>query len=119
MHTNKKFNILSYMSARSIIYFFSLVLAGCSITKNYNPDKKFSAEQLQQDYTLMRTILEKKHPSLYWYTLKDSMDMYFDKGYESIKDSMTELQFGWKVLSPVINKIHCGHTSVSMSKGWD
>lgn len=92
---------------------------GCSVSKNYKADKKYPKEILQEDYTLLRNILEKKHPSLYWYTSKDSMDYYFDKGYQSISDSMTELQFGWKVLAPLTNKIHCGHTSFSMSKGWD
>ncbi|MEP6615667.1 MAG: S41 family peptidase [Ginsengibacter sp.] len=94
-------------------------LISCSITRNYNPNKEFSKHELQQDYTLLRNILEKKHPSLYWYTPKDSMDHYFDQGYQSIADSMTELQFGWKVLAPLTNKIHCGHTSFSMSKGWN
>ena len=88
----------------------------CSVSKNYSPDKKYSSTQLKQDYSLLRNILEKKHPSLYWYTSKDSMDHFFDKGYKSITDSMTELQFGWNVLAPLINKIHCGHTSFSMSK---
>ena len=95
------------------------VLSSCSITRNYNPDKKYPKQELQDDYTLLRNILEKKHPSLYWYTPKDSMDHYFDEGYKSIADSMTELQFGWKVLAPLTNKIHCGHTSFSMSKGWN
>jgi len=94
-------------------------LVSCSVTKNYSPDKKYPREELQQDYTLLRNILEKKHPSLYWYTAKDSMDFYFDEGYKSIADSMTELQFGWRVLAPLTNKIHCGHTSFSMSKGWN
>jgi len=95
-----------------------LGITGCSLSKNYSPDKKFPKKQLQGDYTLLRNILEKKHPSLYWYTPKDSMDYYFDDGYKNITDSMTELQFGWKILAPLINKIHCGHTSFSMSKGW-
>ena len=73
---------------------------------------------MQKDYVLLKNILEKKHPSLYWYTTKDSMDIYFDKYYEAISDSMTELQFAWKVLAPLIDKIHCGHTSVSMSKAY-
>jgi hypothetical protein len=93
--------------------------ANCSITKNYNADKKYTKEKLQEDYTLLRNILEKKHPSLYWYTPKDSMNKFFDEGYQNIKDSMTELQFGWKVLAPITNKIHCGHTSFSMSKSWN
>ena len=96
-----------------------LLLTGCFTTKNFDPSKKFSKEQLQQDYTLLRNILEKKHPALYWYTSKDSMNYYFDSIYHVISDSMTELQFGWKVLAPLTNKIHCGHTSFSMSKGWN
>ena len=67
----------------------------------------------------MRNILEKKHPSLYWYTPKDSMDMYFDTYFNNIKDSMTEQQFGWKVVAPLTDKIHCGHTSFSRSKAYN
>ncbi|MGN6800655.1 MAG: hypothetical protein ACTHJN_02050, partial [Ginsengibacter sp.] len=74
---------------------------------------------MQQDYTLLRHILEQKHPSLYWYTSKDSMDRYFDAGYNAITDSMTELQFGWKIIAPLTHFIHCGHTSFNMSKGWN
>ena len=91
---------------------------GCSVSKNYSPAQKFPKEQLQEDFSLLRNILEKKHPSLYWYTPKDSMDNYFDQGFKSIEDSMTELRFGWKIIAPLTNKIHCGHTSFSMSKRW-
>jgi len=105
---------------RRLLFFFSFPLFfSCSVSKNYNPDKKYSKEQLQQDYTLLRNILEKKHPALYWYTPKDSMDYYFDAGYKAISDSMTELQFGWRILAPLTSRIHCGHTSFSMSKGWN
>src|SRR5580698_5612718 len=102
-----------FLQAVITLVFFT----GCSVSKNYNPDKKYAPQQLKQDYSLLRHILEQKHPSLYWYTSIDSMDHFFDLGYESITDSMTELQFGWNVLAPVINKIRCGHTSFSMSKG--
>ena len=95
-----------------------IALTSCSVS-NYSADKKYPKEKLQEDYTLLRNILEKKHPSLYWYTSKDSMDYYFDEGYKNIADSMTELQFGWKILAPLTNKIHCGHTSFSMSKQWN
>lgn len=97
----------------------SICLASCSVSKNYSADTKYPKEKLQEDYTLLRNILEAKHPSLYWYTSKDSMDYYFNEGYKKIADSMTELQFGWKILAPLTNKIHCGHTSFTMSKGWN
>ena len=96
------------------------ILFSCSSSlKNYSPTKKYSRQELESDYTLLRNILEKKHPSLYWYTSKDSMDIYFDWYYHNIEDSMTEQQFGWKVLAPLTNKIRCGHTSFGMSKAYN
>jgi Peptidase family S41 len=103
-------------------YILLLCLPVCSCVstqKNYTPYKKYPKAQLQQDYTLLRNILEKKHPSLYWYTSKDSMDHYFSTYYNAIEDSMTEQQFGWKILAPLTDKIHCGHTSFGMSKAYN
>lgn len=104
---------------RHYLLLFLPFLFSCSVSRNYNPNKKYSKQELQQDYTLLRSILEKKHPSLYWYTSKDSMDFYFDAGYNAIRDSMTELQFGWQIIAPLTSVIHCGHTSFNMSKGWN
>jgi len=87
------------------------LLSGCSSSrKAFSPDKKFSPEQLKEDYSLFRKILEDVHPSLYWYTSKDSVDYYFDEGYRRIRDSMTEPGFR-SLLSYVLAKINCGHTS--------
>lgn len=108
--------------ANRIIFFLicTTLISSCAVNKNnYNPAKKFSRHELQQDYILLENILEKKHPSLYWYTPKDSMDQYFKKYYTAIEDSMTELQFNWKILSPLIAKVHCGHTSTGMSKAYN
>ena len=98
---------------------FALLLTSCSASRNYSPYKKYPKEELQEDFSILRKILETKHPSLYWYTSKDSMDYYFDKYYSSITDSMTEQQFGWRVLAPLTDKIHCGHTSFGMSKRYN
>ena len=87
------------------------LLAGCSSSrKSFSPAKKFSAEQLKEDYALFRKILEDVHPSLYWYAPKDSVDYYFDEGYKKIRDSMTEPGFR-SLLSYVLAKINCGHTT--------
>jgi hypothetical protein len=45
------------------------------------------------------------------------MDYYFNEGYSALTDSMTEPAFR-KVLSQVIAKVRCGHTSISASKGY-
>src|SRR6188768_2003843 len=93
-----------------------ILLSSCTVSKNsYNPNKKFSPEQLQKDYELFRNILEESHPSLYWYTPKDSVDYYFEAGAERLKDSLTEIKFR-NVLSYVVSQIRCGHTSVRASK---
>jgi hypothetical protein len=88
-----------------------------SSRKTYNPQKKYPPAVIQADYTLFRRILESSHPSIYWYTPKDSMDYYFDQGYKSLADSMTEIQFRDQ-LSYVIAKIDCGHTSMKGSKAF-
>ncbi len=109
------------MINRHAISFLLLLfmLSGCAVSnKKYNPDKKFPKELLQSDFVLMRNILEKKHPALYWYTSKDSMDACFNRAFNNITDSMTELQFAWNIIAPVTHQIRCGHTSVGMSKGW-
>lgn len=92
------------------------LLSSCAVSKNnYNPNKKFSPEQLQQDYELFRNILEESHPSLYWYTPKDSVDYYFEVGASRLKDSLPEYKFR-NVLSYVLAQLRCGHTSVRASK---
>ena len=109
--------LLKFMSVnRFFIIICCLFLSiSCSIN-NYSPTKKFSKERLQNDFSLLKKVLEEKHPSLYWYTSKDSIDLYFNRYLNEIKDSMTEQAFAWKIISPLLNKIKCGHTSVSMSK---
>ena len=93
-----------------------MVLVSCSVSRHsFNPDNKYGKELLQKDYTVFRDVLEENHPSLYWYTSKDSMDHYFNSGYESISDSMTETQFR-TLLSWVVSKISCGHTTVRPSR---
>ncbi len=101
-----------------LLSLISLLLFSCAGTKNYSPSKKYPQQSLKKDYDLLKEILEKKHPSLYWYTPKDSMDFYFAKYYAAIKDSMTEQQFTWHILAPLVDKINCGHTSVGSSKAY-
>ncbi|MBU3713543.1 MAG: hypothetical protein FGM46_01185, partial [Ferruginibacter sp.] len=104
------------------IFFFSVVctsglLCSCTIyTTRYNPEKKYSKNDLESDFILMRKVLEEKHPSLYMYTTKDSMDYFFDHYYKMIEDKMTERTFTSRILAPLISKIRCGHTNVGMSR---
>lgn len=97
---------------------FVVIITGCGVSKSsFTPGKKYSPGQLQRDYSIYQDVLEETHPSLYWYTAKDSLDYYFTWGRQQLKDSMTETEFR-KVLSYVTSKINCGHTSVRASKAF-
>ena len=102
-----------------------LTLAGCSnrllpgkdpSSKIFEPLHKYSSAALQKDFDLMRSMLEKFHPSIYWYTSKDSMDRIFDAYRSAIRDSMTQQQYGFRIIAPVLTSLRCGHTSFSYSK---
>ena len=102
------------------IFFISIViLTSCvsSRISNYHYNQKTAAPQLREDLILLQTVLEANHPSLYWYTTKDSIDNAFKAAIGSITDSLTEIEFRNKVAS-VISKIHCGHTAVRFSKDY-
>lgn len=97
-----------------------LVLFTCSCVSNrkaFDPGKKYSVKQLQHDYSIFRNILQASHPSVNWYTSVDSMNQYFNWGYAQITDSMNERQFR-SMLSYVISKIRCGHTSTRYSRDY-
>ena len=91
------------------------MLCSCAASKPFSPSKKFSPKELEDDYNIFRASLQEAHPSLYWYTPKDSMDYYFEAGRSKLKDSLTESGFRY-VLAYVLSKIRCGHTSVRASE---
>ena len=103
-------------SSLLILSAFFLFACGAS-QKGFRADRKYAPEELRKDYMVFRHLLESWHPSLYWYTSRDSMSAYFDEGYAAIRDSMTEPQFR-TILSYVIAKVDCGHTSVRASKAY-
>jgi hypothetical protein len=93
------------------------MIIGCSASSHSTrPTRKYAPEELRRDYDLLEDILEKFHPSLYWYTPKDQMDSIFRHYRSGIRDSMTQQQFAFSILAPVTTSIRCGHTSFSFSK---
>ena len=87
--------------------------------KSFTPLKKYAPEALQKDFDLMRAMMEKFHPSLYWFTPKDSIDQIFNFYRAALKDSMTEQQFGFRIVAPVTASVRCGHTSFNYSKKYN
>jgi len=93
-----------------------MFLTSCIATKNkhYTFNQKYSATEIKSDIILLKKILEANHPSIYWYTPKDSIDYFFTETINSISDSLTELQ-AKNSIATVVSKIKCGHTSVRYS----
>ncbi|HVZ56297.1 MAG TPA: S41 family peptidase [Chitinophagaceae bacterium] len=86
--------------------------AGCGAGRRVlNPNHRFALEELQADYRVFEGILKQSHPGLYWYTTPDSMEWYFRWGQSRLHDTMTGPEFR-QVLSYVVSRIACGHTSV-------
>ena len=108
-----------YKITNSILAVIIMLSAASCVSSRpaYRPDKKYSPAVLQADYIIFRGILESSHPSLYWYASKDSLNYFFDEGFQSLTDSMTETEFRSR-LAYVISKIDCGHTSMKGSKSF-
>lgn len=104
---------------KNCCFLILIFCVSCNIIKKnaYNPSKKYSPSNLKEDFSILHKVLKANHPSLYWYSSKDSIENFFLTTYESLQDSLTEQQFRKKV-SWVINKIHCGHTVVRSSKNY-
>lgn len=97
-----------------LVCFVFLTSCGNSL-KNYDPYKKFSPQELQEDFRIAWITYQQKHPGKYWYNPKDTVDYYFQAAYNSLGDSMTEKEFRNR-LAFAIEKIKCGHSSVRISK---
>lgn len=90
----------------------------CGTTKkSFHPEKKFAPDQLKKDFAILKETIEANHPSLYWYTTKDSLDSLYETIAAGITDSINEAQFRNKIAFWVSN-IHCGHTSTRASKAY-
>ncbi len=96
----------------------SISIQRADAQKQFSPLPKIAPGILKEDFLLLKKILEANHPSLYWYTPKDSIDACFESAINSITDSLNEVQFKNKV-AWVISKIRCGHTSVRFSKKYE
>lgn len=99
-----------------IFVFFPIPLMGQTSVETLFT-KQFSPAQLQADFALYRTSLEKIHPGLYRYTNRIKMDSIFDKARRCLDRPMAYKDF-YKLLAQVNSQIRCQHTAVA-PKGED
>ena len=99
--------------------FCMFLFFGCSSSHNtqYSIYKKYAPSELREDAKILERILEKNHPSLYWYSAKQKMDSCFAETINSITDSLNETDFRNRIAA-LVSQIHCGHTVVLNSKAF-
>jgi len=102
---------------RAFIFFVLLLFINVNGNSQENKfiSKKISPQSMRSDFELLKNILEANHPSLYWYTSKDSLDFIFTNIYSTLNDSLSETAFKNKI-SNWVTAIKCGHTTVRFSK---
>ena len=89
---------------------FILSLNSCISVKKYNErlEKPISSEKLKQDIDYAYLKLQKLHPTLYTYILKEKLDYKFDSLKNTIHQPLKPLEFYFK-LAPVVAEVRQGH----------
>jgi hypothetical protein len=103
----------------SILFFLlSIMLSACEsgIQAVDAAAGTYSLSQLQEDFMQLRRVIEGKHPNLYH--SEEELRKVFDEQFKLLKDGMSELEF-YRVLSPILPTLGCGHTNIYVSKNYD
>ena len=88
------------------------LLAGLLNTAVAQPAQRlYSAKELNEDLALLQRALTERHPDLYGYASKDTIDQRFKYIAENIRDSMSLPQV-FELFAIASNRIGCGHTSL-------
>lgn len=102
----------------TLLLITACLLHPCGLAQSYDYDQRYPVERLKADVLFMKQALEEAHPSLYWYTPKDSIDLVFAKAIRQISEPLTEREF-YDLLRPAIAQVRCGHTSLMLSQQYD
>jgi C-terminal processing protease CtpA/Prc len=119
IHKIYKTLIINDLNKLFFIGFFLLISNLTSFAQrnegaDYDPNFKYEVQQLQSDFMIMRWVLEKAHPGLYWFTPKAKLEKRMDSTFNLLNRPMTEAEF-YQILAPLIADIHCGHTILDPS----
>ncbi|MBI1837856.1 MAG: S41 family peptidase [Flavobacteriia bacterium] len=78
---------------------------------NYNPTKKFTVEELQEDFTVFRNKLENNLANLYLYNSVERINFIFDSLYQNIDKPMTDMEF-YAYITQTISIVKDGHNYI-------
>lgn len=92
------------------IVLFLLPLSGLTQSDPF-ANRIFTPEEMQEDFSYLRRVLEETHPGLYRYTPKHAMQAKLDSTAASLHEPMDFYSF-YRILSHLISTIRCAHTHI-------
>ena len=96
------------------ILLISVLLSSCGSVKQHNKNVYAlrTEKELQKDVDYLHKKLQKRHPNLYWYISKQTLDYKFDSLKHTITSPMTGNEF-YRQISPLLASIRQGHDNMS------
>lgn len=79
--------------------------------------RRIPAEELVNDFRILKTTIEEIHPDLYRYTSKIVLDRKFDSLLRTIDRALTDVEFYQKI-APWVALIKNGHTAIRLSDSY-
>jgi hypothetical protein len=94
-----------------------LISPGLYAREENGQPRLFTVEELQADFQQMSELMEKGHSILYKFTDKQAFDQFVEAQFVKIDKPMSLAEF-YRIVSPVLAKIGCGHSSLWLPKGY-
>jgi len=82
-------------------------------TREFKSDQKYPSDSLRRWTSNLMDEISRKHPGFYRYTDKEKFGFLIDSTNQSIKDSLTPLQY-YRKLKPLFAQIGCLHTGIEL-----
>jgi hypothetical protein len=95
----------------ALLFILAIGITGTACAQD-TARKKYSAQQLNEDLSLVKRVLTERHPDLYAFVPKDSLDKGFSRIEAVFNDSMP-VDRAFELMSDVVNNIGCGHTMLA------
>lgn len=74
--------------------------------------KNLRLAKVQDDFNQLKMTINSYHPMIF--TDKEELNDLFTKQYQKLTDKMSLIEF-YRIIEPIISKIHCGHTYLELS----
>jgi len=110
-----RMNTAFFLKCFFFVFIFCFTASTFAQKNNESPlTKKYPASALQQDADVLMNVILKMHPAVGIYQPRDYYVKLFKDFKNSLRDSLTEKQFRYKI-KIILDELHCGHTETLYS----